>query len=126
MSRSPEWNRLVTDADLGGPDWIDPAADHHRDLAALTRAIRAELAQAAYTVNGTLDMIERAHPNADWRYLPAFPPAIASQRSVVPDGPLRRAGGPGGPGAPGALWKMMRPPSGNRRVLWLPGGRCFR
>ena len=56
-----EWNRLVTDADLGGPDWIDPAADHHGDLTALTTAIRRELAQATYAVNGTLDMIDR-HP----------------------------------------------------------------
>ena len=98
MSRSPEWNRLVTDADLGGPDWIDPAADHHRDLAALTRAIRAELAQAAYTVNGV----------------------------SVPLFPMGRCGVRAAPAHPGALWKMMRPPSGNRRVLWLPGGRCFR
>jgi len=56
-----EWNRLITDADLDGPDWIDPAADHHRDLTALTSAIRAELAQATHTVNGTLDMIDK-HP----------------------------------------------------------------
>lgn len=30
-----EWNRLVTGADLNGPDWIEPAADHHRRLTAL-------------------------------------------------------------------------------------------
>jgi len=56
-----ERNRLVTDADLNGPDWIDPAADHHRDHTALTSAIRRELAQTTHAVNGTLDMIDR-HP----------------------------------------------------------------
>jgi hypothetical protein len=59
--RPDRWNRLVTGADLNGPDWIDPAADHHRDLTALTSAIRRELAQATHAVNGTLDMTDR-HP----------------------------------------------------------------
>ena len=33
-------------ADLDGPEWIDPAADHHRDLTALTAAVRGELDRA--------------------------------------------------------------------------------
>ena len=33
----------MSDADLDGPEWIDPAAGHHRDLTALTATVRGEL-----------------------------------------------------------------------------------
>ena len=45
-----EWSRLARDDDLDGHDWIDSAADHHRDLTRLTAAIRAELDSAARTI----------------------------------------------------------------------------
>ena len=46
---------------MDGHDWIDPAADHHRDLTRLTAAIRTELDSAARTMNATLGMIDK-HP----------------------------------------------------------------
>lgn len=33
-----EWNRLARDDDMDGHGWIDPVADHHRDLTRLTAA----------------------------------------------------------------------------------------
>jgi hypothetical protein len=36
----------VSDAGLDGPVWIGPAADYHRDLTALTAAVRGELDRA--------------------------------------------------------------------------------
>ena len=46
---------------MEGHDWIDPAADHHRDLARLTAAVRAELDSAARRINAKLGMIDK-HP----------------------------------------------------------------
>lgn len=59
-----EWNRLVTDADFDGHDWIDPGADHHRDLTGLTSAIRTELERTVHRITGTLDMIDKDPYNA--------------------------------------------------------------
>ena len=56
-----EWSRLAKDDDMDGHDWIDPAADHHRDLTRLTAAIRTEPDSAARRINGTLGMIDK-HP----------------------------------------------------------------
>jgi hypothetical protein len=42
-------------------DWIDPAADHHRDLTRLTATVRTELDSAARRINATLGMIDK-HP----------------------------------------------------------------
>jgi hypothetical protein len=53
----------VSDADLDGPEWIDPAAGHHRDLTALTAAVRGELDRAVRRVNATL---------VKWHPLPAW------------------------------------------------------
>ena len=49
----------MSDADLDGPEWIDPAAAHHRDLTALTAAVRGELDRAVRRVNATLGMADR-------------------------------------------------------------------
>jgi hypothetical protein len=57
-------NPLVSDADLDGPEWIDPAAGHHRDLTALTAAVRGELDRAVRRVNATLGMAGRHSYNA--------------------------------------------------------------
>ena len=43
-----------------GPEWTDPAADHHRDLTVLTAAVRGELDRAVRTVSATLDMNRQA------------------------------------------------------------------
>jgi len=51
----------VSDADLDGPEWIDPAADHHRYL---TAAVRGELDRAVRRVNATLGMAGRHSCNA--------------------------------------------------------------
>jgi hypothetical protein len=57
-----EWRPLAyRDTDFDRPDWIDPAADRHRDLAKWTTAIRDRLAATASSVGQTLDLIE-AHP----------------------------------------------------------------
>jgi hypothetical protein len=53
----------VSDADLDGPEWIDPAADHHRDLTALT-AVRGELDRAVRRINATLGMVDKHSCNA--------------------------------------------------------------
>jgi hypothetical protein len=56
------WNTMVTDAaHFDQHEWIDPAADHHRDLTRLTGAIRDDLAQTMRQVTRTLDTIDR-HP----------------------------------------------------------------
>jgi len=57
-------NPLVSDADLDGPEWIDPAAGHHRDLTALTAAVRGELDRAVGRVNATVGMAGRHFYNA--------------------------------------------------------------
>jgi hypothetical protein len=54
----------VSDADLDGPEWIDPAADHHRGLTALTAAVRGELDGAVRRVNATLGIAGRHSCNA--------------------------------------------------------------
>ena len=54
----------MSDADLDGPEWIDPAADHHRDLTALTAAVRGELDRAVRRVNATLGMAGKQPCNA--------------------------------------------------------------
>ena len=54
----------MSDANLDGPEWIDPAVDHHRDLAALTAAVRGELDRAVRRVNATLGMAGRHSYNA--------------------------------------------------------------
>ena len=54
----------MSDADLDGPEWIDPAAGHHRDLTALTAAVRGELDRAVRKVNATLGMADRHSCNA--------------------------------------------------------------
>ena len=51
----------MSDADLNGPEWIDPAADHHRYL---TAAVRGELDRAVRRVNPTLDMAGRHSCNS--------------------------------------------------------------
>ena len=51
----------MSDADLDGPEWIDPAAGHHRDL---TAAVRGELDRAVRRVNATLGMAGRHSYNA--------------------------------------------------------------
>jgi hypothetical protein len=57
-----EWRRLAFgDTDFDRPDWIDPAADRHRDLAKWTQAIRDRLAATVSSISQTLDLIE-AHP----------------------------------------------------------------
>lgn len=45
-----------------GPEWTDPAADHHRDLTVLTAAVSGELDRAVRTVNATLGMNRQATP----------------------------------------------------------------
>ncbi len=54
----------MSDADLDGPEWTGPAADHHRDLTALTAAVRGELDRAVRRVNATLGMAGRHSYNA--------------------------------------------------------------
>ena len=49
----------MSNADLDGPEWIDPAADHHRDLTALTAADRGELDRAGRRINATLGRVAR-------------------------------------------------------------------
>ena len=49
----------MSDADLDRPEWINPAADHHRDLTALTAAVRGELDRAVRRINATLGMVDR-------------------------------------------------------------------
>ncbi|MDN5851923.1 MAG: hypothetical protein L0K86_03590 [Actinomycetia bacterium] len=57
-----EWRPLAFgDTDFDRPDWVDPAADRHRDLVKWTKAIRDRLAATASSVGQTLDLIE-AHP----------------------------------------------------------------
>jgi hypothetical protein len=53
----------MRDRDFDGPQWINPAFPHHRDIPKLTRAVRDELRRAADTISRTLDAIE-THP---WR-----------------------------------------------------------
>ena len=53
----------MSDADLDGPEWIGPAAGH-RDLTALTAAVRGELDRAVRRVNATLGMAGRHSHNA--------------------------------------------------------------
>ncbi|HEY3033203.1 MAG TPA: hypothetical protein VGJ54_00895 [Streptosporangiaceae bacterium] len=36
----------MSDADLDGPEWTGPAADHHRGLTALTAVVSGELDRA--------------------------------------------------------------------------------
>jgi hypothetical protein len=56
------WRPLAFgDTDFDRPDWIDPAADRHHDLAKWTNVIRDQLAATASSVSQTLDLIE-AHP----------------------------------------------------------------
>jgi len=57
-------NPLVSDADLDGPEWTGPAAGHHRDLTALTAAVRGELDRAVRAVNATLGMTGKQPCNA--------------------------------------------------------------
>jgi len=54
----------VSDADLDGPEWTGPAADHHCYLTALTAAVRGELDRAVRRVNATLGMAGRHSCNA--------------------------------------------------------------
>ena len=57
-----EWRPLAFgDTDFDRPDWIDPAAEHHHDLAKWTQAIRDQLATTASSVGQVLDLI-KAHP----------------------------------------------------------------
>jgi hypothetical protein len=53
---------LVSDPGPDGPEWTDPAADHHRDLTVLTAAVRGERDRAVRTVNATLGMNRQAAP----------------------------------------------------------------
>ena len=54
----------MSDAELDGLEWTGPAADHHRDLAAPTAAVRGELDRAVRRVNATLGMAGRRSYNA--------------------------------------------------------------
>ena len=57
--RRPSGTRWCPTPGLDGPEWIGPAADHHRDLTALTGAVRGELDRAVRRVNATLGMADR-------------------------------------------------------------------
>jgi hypothetical protein len=62
--RRPSGTRWCPTPTWTGPEWIDPAAGHHRDLTALTAAVRGELDRAVRRVNATLGMAGRHSYNA--------------------------------------------------------------